>query len=306
VVSGGITGREAFTREVWRLGLERLVWESLPDLARARSGHACCAVRGGTLVALGGRADPTPALTASVEVQDTRAAGETALSRELPQLSRGSCGGGSALLVSESESGAGQVLLLGGSFAAWTGLTSSSEVWRVDLATGPCTPQPHLGRARSGFAAARLPGGRVVCAGGQRGRPGVSAEMWEPTQGTWRDLPDMSAPRNGAAGCVLSDGRFAVLGGVDAVGGQPSSSWEALALDGTERWEPMPPMHQARCGFAAAAVGGCVIVAGGRGVLGQPALRSVEVYDEVAGLWRRLQRASDLPRKLCFMGSALL
>ena len=280
------------------------MWERLPDLARARSDHACCVVRGGTLVALGGSVEPKPALTASVEVQDTRAAVEAALSRaELPQLSRGSCRGSSALVVDENESEAGQVLLLGGAFAHGQ---PSSEVWRVDLATGVCTAQPHLGRARCGFAAARLPGGRVVSAGGQRGGPGVSAEIWEPTQGTWSDLPHMSAPRNGAAGCVLSDGRFAVLGGVDAVGGQPSSSWEALALDGTERWEPMPPMHQARCGFAAAAVGGCVIVAGGRGVLGQPALRSVEVYDEVAGLWRRLQRASDLPRKLCFMGSALL
>jgi len=51
-----------------------------------------------------------------------------------------------------------------------------------------------------------------------------------------------------------------LLGGL-----QPGSSCETLVLECTERWEPMPPMHQARGCFTAAAVGGCVIVAGGHG-----------------------------------------
>jgi len=313
VVSGGLTDG-AFTREVWRLGLERLVWERLGDLTRARREHACCVVRGGTLVALGGCVDHSDDLTAtaSVEVQDTRAAGKAALSRELPQLSCGSFTLGRALVVDESESEAGQVLLIGGSYATqFNGVFRlSSEVWSVDLATGVCTPQPPLGEARSGFAAARLPGGRGVCAGDEDG--GVSAEMWEPAQGQgqwdapghWWPLPSMNVGRGNAAGCVLGDGRFAVLGGADGEGVQQSSC-EALALDGTERWEPMPPMHQARCGFAAAAVGGCVIVAGGVAP-GEPKPRSVEVYEEAAGVWRRLPRACDLPHELCFMGSALL
>jgi hypothetical protein len=59
------------------------------------------------------------------------------------------------------------------------------------------------------------------------------------------------------------------------------------------------------CAFAAATVGGCVIVAGGV-VYGEPGLRSVEVYEEATGVWRRLPRACDLPHGLCFMGSALL
>ena len=295
------------------------MWEPLPDLVRALSHHACCAVRGGTLVALGGFVDldedpdedpvddqdDEPLTTASVEVQDTRAAGEAALSRELPQLSCGQFCGGAALVVDESESDACQVLLLGGCFADGP---PSSQVWRVDLARGVCTPQPSLGRARNVFATARLPGGRIVCVGGEDDDVGtdVSAEMWEPTQGTWRNLPDVSVGRYHATGCDLGDGRFAVLGGMNPVGGGTSLSCEALALDGTERWEPMPPMHQARYGFAAAAVGGCVIVAGGRGALGAPGLRSVEVYEEAAGVWRRLPTACDLPHGLSSMGSALL
>ena len=237
------------------------MWEPLPGLVRARSQHACCVVRGGTLVALGGCVDlyedpdedpdddqDDEILTASVEVQDTRAAGEAALSRELPQLSCGQFCDGTALVVDESESDAGPVLLLGGSLGDGP---PSSQVGRVDLATGVCTPEPSLGREHYTFAAARQPRGRVVCAGGEDEHvgTGVFAELWEPTQGTWRNLPDMSVGRYGAAGCVMGNGRFAVLGGAGSgVGGQPSSSCEALALDGTERWEPMPPMHQARRG----------------------------------------------------------
>ena len=103
-MSGGLTDG-AFTREVWRLGLERLVWERLGDLTRARREHACCVVRGGTLVALGGCVDHSDDLTAtaSVEVQDTRAAGKAALSRELPQLSCGSFTLGRGLQSSTSQ-----------------------------------------------------------------------------------------------------------------------------------------------------------------------------------------------------------
>jgi hypothetical protein len=110
VVSGGITGDGSatgtMTCEVWRLGLERLVWARLPDLARARSDHACCVVRGGTLVALGGLVDTAHngdpddlQQTACVEVQDTRAAGNAALSVELPQISCGSFSMASALVA---------------------------------------------------------------------------------------------------------------------------------------------------------------------------------------------------------------
>jgi len=38
--------------------------------------------------------------------------------------------------------------------------------------------------------------------------------MWEPSQGTWRDLPyTIAVHHEGYAGCVLSDGTFAVLRG---------------------------------------------------------------------------------------------
>jgi hypothetical protein len=88
--------------------------------------------------------------------------------------------------------------------------------------------------------------------------------------------------------CVLSDGRFAVFGGMTNTY-TSTASCEVLTLDGDERWEPLlPPMHQARHGFACTAVGGCVIVAGGKIAISDDGLQSVEVYEEALGRWRRL------------------
>jgi hypothetical protein len=106
----------------------------------------------------------------------------------------------------------------------------------------------------------------------------------------------MSVGRGGCRGCVMSDGRFAVLGG--SINGVATSSCEALAIGDNEHWEPLLPMHDARDSFACAAVAGCVIVAGGWGH------NSAEVYDEVLGRWLRLP--FDLPHDLSYMGSALL
>ena len=137
------------------------------------------------------------------------------------------------------------------------------------------------------FAAAGLTDGCIVCAGGGSG--GLQAEMWgPPVQGaldaawSWRQLPAMCVARLGCRGCVMSDGRFAVLGGdINAV---DTSSCEALAIgDDGEHWVPLPPMHDhPRISFVCAAVAGCVIVAGGW------YHRTAEVYDEVLGRWLRL------------------
>jgi hypothetical protein len=93
----------------------------------------------------------------------------------------------------------------------------------------------------------------------------------------------MSAAHCYGAGCVLSDGRFAVFAGLD-YDGESTKSCEALSLDEEfERWEPLPPMHELRTAFVCAAIGGCVIVAGGNAIH-----TIVEVYEEALGRWRWL------------------
>ena len=85
-----------------------LRWEPMPSLVTARTSHACCAV-GGTLVVLGGRTsgegDP---ISSEVEMLSSGAF------VDLPPLSRGAILGAAVIEVDESDSDAGQVLLLGG------------------------------------------------------------------------------------------------------------------------------------------------------------------------------------------------
>jgi hypothetical protein len=181
----------------------------------------------------------------------------------------------------------------------------SSSVQLVDLATGVCTPQADLLHTRRKFVAARLLDGRIVCAGGNWEPTSAAAQMLGPlVQGamdaawTWRALPPTSVARYGCGGCVLSDGRFAVLGGIS--NHAHTSSCEVLSFGADGHWNPLPPMHDVRAVFTCAAVAESIIVAGGL------LRKSAEVYDEVLGRWLRLP--CDLPHSggVYGMGSALM
>jgi hypothetical protein len=248
----------------WRLDLGELRWERMSGLEVTRQGHACCAVRGDVVVLAGQSNEEGEGGVATVEVLRRDSKAEERTFADLPPLSCGPRSHFIALPIDESVSAEGEVLLLGGCGEGGRTIDVASRVLKVDLATGACTPYPPLRYGRWGFAAARLPDGRVVCAGGVH-QAGITAEVLEPPEQRSpdglrrrRELPHVSVQRFRAAGCVLSDGRFAVFGGMDGnyVG---LVSCEVLSLDGDERWEPLPPMREARIAFTCAAVGGCVI-----------------------------------------------
>jgi len=109
----------------------------------------------------------------------------------------------------------------------------------------------------------------------------------------------MSVGRTGCSGCMLSDGRFAVLG--DMNDGAYTSPSEAPRLGGDGHWSPLTPMHNSRVGFACVSAAGCIIVAGG-----SDECASAEVFDEVLGRWLRLPHALPHNGGLYDLGSALL
>jgi hypothetical protein len=296
VVSGGTT-TGGDTKQVWRLDLATLSWEAMPALVEARSDHACFAVRNG-LVVMGGF------ICQVIEGVEMLAEGGGVFTGQ-PPLTCGGIAGAAAIGADESDSAAGQVLLLGGYGEDYSPV---STVYLVDLATGVCTPQPNLPCERFQFTAARLPDGRFVCAGGIDSDHTVlsSVDVCEPpalgavdAAWTWRALPAMSVARGGCRGCVLSDGRFAVLGGADA-NHESLSSCEALTVGHDEHWEALPPMLVTRSVFACAAVAECIVVAGGEG------LSSAEVFDEVLGRWLRLPCVLPYSGGLWCMGGALV
>jgi hypothetical protein len=221
---------------------------------------------------------------------------------ELPPLSRGGTSAAAAIAVDESDSALGKVFLIGGFDQD---LEETSAVFLVDLATGVCTPQAPLLHARSFFAAAGLPDGRIACAGGLG--MNSTAEMWgPPLQGahdaawTWKALRAMSVERHGCMGCMLSDhGRFAVIGG--RTNSAFTSSCEALTFGDDWDWEPLPPMHDSRGSSACVALAGCIIVAGG-----YPHGSSAEVFDEALGRWLRLPCALPHAGGMFHMSNALL
>jgi hypothetical protein len=290
VVCGGRTSGGVVS-EVWRLDLATMRWAPMPRLVSASSRHASCAVRG-ALVVLGGVTQGGRGCS-RVEIPSEGA-------EAFVHLPCGKIWGATAIGVEESESAAGQVLLLGG--VAYSGSTSSS-VHLVDLATGICTPQPDMFHARWGLAAAEMLDGRVVCAGGFGADSSLAEVFGPPLQGgvdaawTWRALPHISVGRRECSRCVMSDGRFAVFGG-------GSNTCELLTFHGENhddaRWEPLPAVHDVRDGFACGAVAGCVIVVGGWG------RKSCEVYHEARGRWLRLPRDVPCEGYLYNMGSAML
>ena len=125
----------------------------------------------------------------------------------------------------------------------------------------------------------------------------------------WRNLPNTSRVHAHGGGCVLGDGRFAVFGESQENNNRTTATCEVLTLKGdTERWDPLPPMQEPRANFACAAVGGCVIVAGGSGFSHGGGVRGSARAVEAASLqpspqlWTQLygQRADVNPNRTWF------
>jgi hypothetical protein len=158
-----------------------------------------------------------------------------------------------------------------------------------------------LNTARMAFAAAALPDGRVLVAGGlfidfsQHGRALGSAEIWDPETGTWAETDAMSSPRLGAVAVTLSDGRVLVAGGVPEWGGDvPLDSAEIFDPE-ARSWSPAGTLSGPRDRFSIVALpdGGALVLGGvlaGIGAAGETlypsgVMSSVERFDPGTNTW---------------------
>ena len=156
----------------------------------------------------------------------------------------------------------GRVLVAGGYYDdGGDHYLASAEVFNP--ATNAFTPVGDMGIARVRAAAAPLPDGRVLVAGGNDGTTRLSsAEVFNPATNAFTPVNDIGTDRARAAAAPLPDGRVLVAGGTN---GAPLSS-AAVFNPATNSFSSagIGAMGTARTGAAAAPLpDGRVLVAGG-------------------------------------------
>jgi hypothetical protein len=169
----------------------------------------------------------------------------------------------------------GRVLVAGG----YDGrrLFASAEVYDPAPATWSTTGD--MIEPRHGHTATLLADGRVLVAGGSLERTACmahhslrSAELYDPTSGTWTATGSMNASRCGHAAALLPDGQVLVTGGVGLMAGAALPEEEPLpAQFREEAIAALMPMIEERVRRHRA--------------LEHPVRVSAEMYDPATGTW---------------------
>lgn len=219
---------------------------------------------------------PTPAAPASTSTAAPSAASPSGLMTQARQMH-------TATLLAD-----GRVLLAGG-FQSDVPV-ASTEVY--DPASGSFTATAPMAVARVWHTATRLSDGRVLITGGNpvewyfTGAMHASAELFDPSTGTFGPTGSMATGRSLHTATLLRDGRVLVVGGSDALHHALTSA--ELYDPTTGRFSPAGSMKTARAFHTATLLAdGRVLVTGGSVVGWDPVpgdfVASAEIYDPKTG-----------------------
>ena len=180
--------------------------------------------------------------------------------------------------------GNGKVLYIGG----WSrsGNRQLDSVGLYDPLTGSVSPTSSMSEDRYQASSIDLADGRVLVTGGydwdgNERATLASAEVYDPSSGSWSGAGEMAMSRVGHTMTVLSDGRVLVVGDV-------LNRRTEIYDPSTDNWSEAADTIETREGHTATLLkDGRVLVAGGaRGSPDQPfAVTSAEVYDPVTDTW---------------------
>ncbi len=174
----------------------------------------------------------------------------------------------------------GQVLVAGGD------LTAGAELYTPS--TGAWTTTGSMSTARFSFTATLLPNGQVLVAGGEsivnnRWASLSSAELYDPSTGTWTTTGSMHTAREQHTATLLQNGQVLVAGGKNLSCCVLASA--ELYDPSTGTWTTTGSMSTTRDLHTATLLSnGQVLVAGG-GNTGCCVLASAELYDPSTGTW---------------------
>lgn len=176
---------------------------------------------------------PNPAVDVSaapVAVGPTDAPPPTPVPTAAPPLARGFGWTGSMVADEAGFLGESGTLLADGRVLFAGGCTTAAQLY--DPATGTFTPTGSMTEARSASAATLLLDGHVLFTGGYNCGPAradgvwASAELYDPTTGTFSPTGSMAAPRQQHTATRLTDGRVLILGGMS--GSPPATAGQVI------------------------------------------------------------------------------
>jgi len=259
--------------------LESGTWTPAGGLDHARGGQSATLLANGMILVAGGSDRNGP--LDSVELYDpatgrwesiSQARGEWADVVETAQPRAGH----TATRLTD-----GRVVIAGGRGSSEADdFLDSAEIY--DPSANRWSNTGSLNQARDSHIAVLMDNGTVLVAGGRsasspdRSEATASAEVYDPSSGTWTTAGAMTTARWDHTATVLWDGRLLVTGGT--ANGEAISSAEVFdPASGT--WSVTGEMGTGRAAHSAILLGsGKVIVAGG-------GTRSVELYDPSSGEW---------------------
>jgi hypothetical protein len=249
-------------------------WTSVGPMVEARAGFTATLLHDGMVLVVGGSKDSTGGFApdGSAELYNPNSRSWSATGSML----EGRDGFTATLLAS------GKLLVAGGTTSLDGAADASAELY--DPISGSWASTGAMFEARVAAAAALLPDGEVLVAGGHSGS-GLhnsalsSAEVYDPTAGSWTTTGRMERPDAFMTATVLPDGRVLVTGGFenDLLRVRPElydpngRSWTSAGIGSTRRTEPTATLM----------LDGKVLVAGGTFV-GTPWGTS-EIYDPSGG-----------------------